>query len=113
MISTARPKTKWFYYLQTNSHGVWKDQQCVFVEALGPIEANEIAEDIGPVYFDPEFKIDCRCCGTRWSALDINDKPMDFQGSIEEAAKELTASYRLSSILIIPYGASDGKELRV
>lgn len=65
-----------FYtYIQNNSGGSFHINPgrgidyYVIVEAESPQHADDRAEGIG-IYFDPEYLIDCSCCGSRWSPAD-------------------------------------------
>ena len=57
------------YYIfeQNNSGGVFVEPAVqVVVEATCEYEAVKVAISNG-IYFDPELKIDCECCGPRWN----------------------------------------------
>jgi hypothetical protein len=56
----------YYNYRQNNSGGSFSDPALnVVVKANSPAEADAIAITKG-IYFDPEFEIDCDCCGNRW-----------------------------------------------
>lgn len=62
-----------FYtYIQNNSGGGFVEDadlgvtHRVIVEADDAYDADRIAESIG-IYFDEDYDVDCKCCGTRWS----------------------------------------------
>ena len=56
----------YYNYRQNNSGGSFADPAInVFIKAETPAEADTIALANG-IYFDPEFEIDCDCCGNRW-----------------------------------------------
>jgi hypothetical protein len=59
-----------FYsYIQNNSGGSFTGPaSAVIIEATSADEANEIVQRHG-VYFDDEYKIDCSCCGPRWTPV--------------------------------------------
>lgn len=69
-----------FYtYDQNNSGGSFHYDEddgianYVIIEADSADEANARAQRVG-VYFDPYYRIDCNCCGTRWDeAYDEGD----------------------------------------
>lgn len=57
----------YYRYRQNNSGGGWDSPAIeVFIEANSPTEADKIAIENG-IYFDPDYEIDCECCGNRWS----------------------------------------------
>lgn len=58
-----------FYeYRQNNSGGSFTGPALhVYIEADTLEEANNIFLTLDGCYFDPEYKRDCECCGTRWS----------------------------------------------
>ena len=62
-----------FPFHQNNSGGEFKINNdvtiIVVIEADNWREANYKAEEIG-IYFDENYKIDCKCCGNRWEKLD-------------------------------------------
>lgn len=64
----------WFTYRQNNSGGFFAGPVYVFVEADSHYEANERAEEEGPIYFDGVSSgNDCSCCGNRWDRCDSYD----------------------------------------
>ncbi len=60
----------YFEFHQNNSGGSFTTPAInVIVKADNAEQANAIALANG-IYFDPEFEIDCDCCGNRWSEAD-------------------------------------------
>ena len=58
----------YYNYRQNNSGGSFIDPAIsVVIKADSPEQADAIALTKG-IYFDPEFEIDCDCCGNRWSS---------------------------------------------
>lgn len=58
----------YYTYRQNNSGGSFSDPAInVVIKADSPAQADAIAITKG-IYFDPEFEIDCECCGNRWSS---------------------------------------------
>ena len=58
--------TKFYLYNQNNSGGFYSPPaQNIIVEADNAERADYLAQTAG-VYFDPDFEIDCDCCGSRW-----------------------------------------------
>ena len=56
-----------FQFRQNNSGGQYMGPKLVVVKADDADQANQIAQDQGPVYFDGVADgIDCDCCGDRW-----------------------------------------------
>ena len=56
-----------FQFRQNNSGGQYMGPKFVVVKADDADQANQIAQDQGPVYFDGVADgIDCDCCGDRW-----------------------------------------------
>ena len=56
-----------FQFRQNNSGGRWMGPKFVVVKADDADQANQIAQDQGPVYFDGVADgRDCDCCGDRW-----------------------------------------------
>ena len=57
-----------FYtYRQNNSGGFWDGRKYIIVEANTSKDADTIAENNTPVYFNGISKdIDCPCCENRW-----------------------------------------------
>ena len=56
-----------FQFRQSNSGGQFIGPKFVVVKADDADQANQIAQDQGPVYFDGVADgIDCDCCGDRW-----------------------------------------------
>ena len=56
-----------FQFRQNNSGGQDMGPKFVVVKADDADQANQIAQDQGPVYFDGVADgIDCDCCGDRW-----------------------------------------------
>ena len=56
-----------FQFRQNNSGGQFMGPKFVVVKANDADQANQIAQDQGPVYFQGVAKgIDCDCCGDRW-----------------------------------------------
>jgi hypothetical protein len=66
---------KWYRYYQNNSFGVTDEDPAVglghvvYIEATSPGHADHRAQEVG-IYFDENYSIDCRCCGTRWDPQD-------------------------------------------
>ena len=60
-----------FYrFRQNNSGGAFEGPAInVYIEASDDTEANMLAETHG-LYFDDDYSVDCKCCGTRWSPAD-------------------------------------------
>ena len=59
-----------FQFRQNNSGGRWIGPKVVVVRAPSAGQANQIAQDQGPVYFHGVAKgIDCDCCGDRWNRV--------------------------------------------
>jgi hypothetical protein len=59
-----------FQFRQNNSGGQFMGPKFVVVKADDADQANQIAQDQGPVYFQGVAKgIDCDCCGDRWNAV--------------------------------------------
>lgn len=58
---------KWYIFRQNNSGGKWKGPSVVYVQAKDADEANDLAVESGVIYFDNECRIDCECCGPRWT----------------------------------------------
>ena len=59
-----------FQFRQNNSGGRWMGPKFVVVNADNADQANQIAQDQGPVYFDGVADgRDCDCCGDRWPAV--------------------------------------------
>ena len=57
----------YYIYRQNNSGGSFSAPAIkVAIKAATPADADAIAIQNG-IYFDPEFEIDCDCCGNRWS----------------------------------------------
>jgi len=58
-----------FYeYRQNNSGGRFSGPaRNIYIEADTVEEANNIFLSLDGCYFDPEYRRDCSCCGTRWS----------------------------------------------
>jgi len=85
-----------FYtYDQNNSGGFFKEPaHYVIVEADNEFEADAIAIQNG-VYFDPDFNIDCECCGPRWTAMsnslwrsnEPTDEPLIYGEQPDKASK--------------------------
>jgi len=88
--SPSKP-LRWFLYNQNNSGREFvkddKVDEYVFIEAHGATEANALAEKLG-IYFDGcQKKIDCFCCGDRWTecwvdehgteTVELYGKPLD------------------------------------
>jgi hypothetical protein len=64
----------YFIYRQNNSGGSFDLPAVkVAIKADSPADADAIALENG-IYFDPEFEIDCDCCGNRWSEASEYDK---------------------------------------
>lgn len=59
--------TKFYRFDQNNSGGKFIEPSIIFIEANSADEANQRAIEETHIYFDPEYTIDCDCCGTRWS----------------------------------------------
>ena len=56
-----------FQFRQNNSGGQYMGPKFVGVKADDADQANQIAQEQGPVYFDGVADgIDCDCCGDRW-----------------------------------------------
>ena len=56
-----------FQFRQNNFGGQFIGPKFVVVKADDADQANQIAQDQGPVYFDGVADgIDCDCCGDRW-----------------------------------------------
>ena len=56
-----------FQFRQNNSGGQFIGPKFVVVKADDADQANQIAQDQGPVYFDGVADgRDCDCCGDRW-----------------------------------------------
>ena len=56
----------YYNYRQNNSGGSFAEPAInVVIKADSPAQADAIAITKG-IYFDPEFEIDCDCCGNRW-----------------------------------------------
>ena len=56
-----------FQFRQNNSGGQFMGPKFVVVKADDADQANQIAQDQGPVYFDGVADgRDCDCCGDRW-----------------------------------------------
>ncbi len=56
-----------FQFRQNNSGGQYMGPKFVVVKADDADQANQIAQDQGPVYFDGVADgRDCDCCGDRW-----------------------------------------------
>lgn len=57
-----------FYeYIQNNSFGRWNGPHIIIIEADSPEEADQIAEEKTPIYFNGcSTGKDCPCCGDRW-----------------------------------------------
>lgn len=59
-----------YQYDQNNSGGYFVASdwvaRTVIIEAESAREADYKAEEIG-IYFDDDWRIDCPCCGSRWS----------------------------------------------
>jgi len=86
--------SKYYRYRQNNSGGAFEGPAIdVFVEADTPEEADEIAQTKG-IYFDPEYRIDCDCCGNRWS----NAMEWDAYAEVPEPS-----TYALSNLLYDGY----------
>lgn len=89
------------------------DSDRLIVEATDASQANQIAEDFTPVYFDGVIKkIDCHCCGDRWRrtfALSGFEDPQEEYGdlefvgefSLEDFTNEQWAELPTHSIIII------------
>ena len=75
-----------YHYRQNNSGGSFISPAVnVYVEADDVEEANKIFVTIDGCYFDPDYKRDCECCGTRWN------EPYDENGhsNIYEVYREI------------------------
>ena len=59
-----------FYrFHQNNSRGIFKEPaKLIIIEADNAKEAEARFLSINGTYFDPNFEIDCKCCGTRWDS---------------------------------------------
>lgn len=67
---------KFFKFRQNNSGGYFDGYHNVLIEARNAIEANELAQASGLVYF--EDRGDCvECCGYRWSEFWASDITVD------------------------------------
>ena len=82
-----------YHYDQNNSGGgfIVNDRVTfnVIIEADSPKEADERAQEVG-IYFDDNFEVDCRCCGTRWSRAwthDCDETPMIYGTPVEDHEK--------------------------
>ena len=71
-----------FQFRQNNSGGQYMGPKFVVVKADDADQANQIAQDQGPVYFDGVADgIDCDCCGDRWYPVnddDAQDQPSSY-----------------------------------
>jgi len=57
----------YYVFEQNNSGGVFVEPAVqVVIQASSEDEAVKVAVSNG-LYFDPEFEVDCECCGPRWS----------------------------------------------
>lgn len=77
--------TKWFVYRQTNSGGRFVINEkngighVVCIEAINADDANFRALGNIGLYFDGvDKRIDCDCCGDRWTTVDDSDGLEDF-----------------------------------
>jgi hypothetical protein len=78
---------KWYRFDQNNSGGSFSQPALnIIVKARNGDEANQIAQDVG-VYFDPEFQIDCECCGNRWEKFGSSEGVNDY--SIFKSEKDV------------------------
>lgn len=79
-----------FYtYGQNNSGGGFMVNDnvtfTVIIEADNASAADEKAEEIG-IYFDDDYEVDCKCCGTRWDRAwaEGTETPTRYGKPIEE-----------------------------
>lgn len=61
----------YYPYRQNNTRGTLTGPaSTVWIEADNAEEANQIFVTLDGCYFDPDYKRDCECCGTRWYGTD-------------------------------------------
>lgn len=70
-----------FYrFRQNNSGGYFRlPAKNVYVEATSESEARALFQQIDGCYFDPDYRRDCRCCGTRWDEYIWDEYPNDYE----------------------------------
>lgn len=73
MPEPATLRLRWFAYRQNNSGGEFCGPHVVYVQAEDADAADAAAVASELVYFDPEYVIDCDCCGTRWDYASEHD----------------------------------------
>lgn len=100
---------KWYRFDQNNSGGSFAEPALnVIVKAKNAEEANKIAVESGFVYFDPEFKKDCECCGNRWYKFNKNDNKSNGdsifanqEDAIDAIKKEKTLPSKLPLYVVV------------
>ena len=83
-LKSDAPKAGWWEFRQNNSGGSFDPDggKYTIVWAVGPREADRIAQE-NDIYFDGcRSGRDCPCCGDRWSEIwgddpDYDDMPVD------------------------------------
>jgi hypothetical protein len=81
----------YYRFRQNNSGGLLRVPALnVYVEASSEQEALNAFTQIDGCYFDPDYKLDCRCCGNRWDEYVWDRYPNDYElmRAIEQEIKE-------------------------
>lgn len=102
---------KWYRFHQNNSGGsftrdnmVTKD---VIIQAHSSNEANILAEEIGIYFNGCDKRMDCNCCGDRWSRAYENEgteKPEIYGEEIEYSGSKESVKLNHDTILY-PFGS--------
>ena len=69
----------YYIYRQNNSYGIsTPPARNVVIEAADTAEADNKFLTINGCYFDPDYNIDCPCCGQRWDyGRECSDKDLE------------------------------------
>lgn len=91
-----------FYtYRQNNTGGSFtKPAINLVIEAEDASEADLIAVEAG-AYFDPEYTIDCECCGQRWYRAGDWDKRLTLEDALEEIYESSYATKNIPNCIVI------------
>lgn len=90
----------YFEFSQNNSGGSFTTPAIsVVIKADNAEQANAIALANG-IYFDPEFEIDCDCCGNRWSEAD-DFFALDAIPEVDEWRKRFSKSDGVPAQIVI------------
>jgi cytochrome c oxidase assembly protein Cox11 len=99
---------KFYEFEQNNSGGTYviddKVNHIVFIEAASNVNADSIAEDLGVYFNGCDDKIDCYCCGDRWSSGEELKFPIKFHKDLKfnnviEYAQYLANEYSWNSYI--------------